>query len=460
MLLSHGAQELRSQVLDIVEYALSVADPYQAVKKLVRLDGQQLVVGNSVIDLSKAGNFYILGAGKATLRIAKAIEDILGNRIDDGLIVIKRGQPHNMRYVRVIEAAHPIPDKASLFAAKEVLTLANKARAGDIILTAITGGSSALLCYPAGNISFEEKQQVHELLLGCGADIVEINTVRKHLSRVKGGWLAQAALPAQLINLTVSDVVGDHLDCIAGPVVPDTSYLTDAIAVLKKRGLWERVAPSIREHLCKDPSVETPKKLDGKLVHSFVVVPSAAAAKAACIRAKELGFHPLLLTTYLTGESREAAVLIASIVREIVSTGTPIPVPCALIASGENTVTVEKGDGVGGPNQEFALSMAMNIDGLPQVVAACLDTDGTDGPTEFAGALVDGATASTIGDLGGDAFLALKTHNVTPLLEEVRDVIFTGATGTNISDLRVVLIGSSASHQQGYSPVQGRGGDG
>lgn len=446
VLLGHGNSELRNVALDIVEYALSVVDPYFAVKQLVHLKGKRLTVGNLVLDLSQVKNIYVLGAGKATLRIAEAIEDILGNRIDGGLIAIKRGQPHNLRYVRVIEAAHPIPDKASFQAAKEALALANRAQAGDVIFTATTGGSSALLCYPPDNISFEEKQQVHELLLGCGADIVEINAVRKHLSRVKGGLLAQAALPAQLINLTVSDVVGDHLDYIAGPVVPDTSYLTDAIAVLKKYDLWNRVAPSVREHLGKGPSVETPKKLDGKLVHSFVVVPSAAAAKAACIRAKELGFRSLLLTTYLEGESREAAVVVGSIVQEIVSTANPIPVPCALIASGENTVMVENKNGIGGPSQEFALSIATRIDGLSQVVAACLDTDGSDGPTEFAGALVDGLTASSIRDLGRDAFSALKTHTTTPLLEELGDLVYTGATGTNVSDLRVILIGRNAHH--------------
>jgi len=446
VLLGHGNSELRNVALDIVEYALSAVDPYFAVEQLVHLNSERLTVGNLVLDLSQVKNIYVLGAGKATLRIAEAIEDILGNRIDGGLIAIKRGQPHNLRYVRVIEAAHPIPDKASFQAAKEALTLANRAQAGDVIFTATTGGSSALLCYPPDNISFEEKRQVHELLLGCGADIVEINAVRKHLSRVKGGLLAQAAFPAQLINLTVSDVVGDHLDYIAGPVVPDTSYLTDAIAVLKQYDLWNRVAPSVREHLGKGPSVETPKKLDGKLVHSFVVVPSAAAAKAACARAEELGFRSLLLTTYLEGESREAAVVVASIVREIVSTANPIPVPCALIASGENTVMVENKNGVGGPSQEFALSIATRIDSLSQVVAACLDTDGTDGPTEFAGALVDGLTASSIRDLGRDAFSALKTHTATPLLEELGDLVYTGATGTNVSDLRVILIGRNAHH--------------
>jgi len=446
VLLGHGNTELRNVALDIVEYALSAVDPYFAVKQLVHLDGERLTVGSLLLDLSQAKNVYVLGAGKATLRIAEALEDILGDRIDDGLIAIKQGQPHNLRSVRVIEAAHPFPDKTSLQAAKEALSLANRAQAGDAIFTAITGGSSALLCHPPESISLEEKRQVHKLLLECGADIVEINAVRKHLSLIKGGRLAQAALPAQLINLTVSDVVGDHLDYIAGPVVPDTSYLIDAIAVLKKYDLWNRVAPSVREHLGKGPSVETPKKLDGKLVYSFVVVPSAAAAKAACARAEELGFRPLLLTTHLEGESREVAVVVASIVREIMSTANPIPAPCALIASGENTVTVENENGVGGPSQEFALSIATHIDGLSQVVAACLDTDGTDGPTEFAGALVDGLTASSIRDLGRDAFLALKTHTVTPLLEELGDLVYTGATGTNVSDLRVILIGRNARH--------------
>jgi len=441
-LADHGNLEQRNMALDIIEHALSVVDPYFAVKQLVRRDGEQLIVGDDlVLDLSQAKSVYVLGAGKATLRIAEALEEILGDRIDDGLVAIKRGQPHDLRYTKVIEAAHPFPDQTSLRAAKDALALANKAQAGDVILTAITGGSSALLCYPPEDISFEEKRQVHQLLLACGADIVEINAVRKHLSRIKGGLLAQAALPAQLINLTVSDVVGDHLDYIAGPVVPDTSSLNDAIAVLKKYDLWKRVAPSIREHLSKGSTVETPKRLDGKLVRSFVVVPSAAAAKAACARAEQLGFRPLLLTTQLEGESREVAVVVGSIVREIVATSNPISAPCALIASGENTVTVENKDGEGGPSQEFALSIATHIDGLSQVVAACLDTDGTDGPTEFAGALVDGFTASTIRDLGRDAFSALKTHAVTPLLEELGDLVYTGATGTNVSDLRVILIG-------------------
>jgi len=445
VLLAHGNTQLRNAACDIVEYALSAADPYSAVKRLVQFDGERLAIGKLTFKLSKIKNVYLLGAGKATVRIAEALEDLLGDRIDDGLIVVKRGQSHRLQHVRVVEAAHPVPDETSFQAAKEMLALAKRAQAGDLVFTAITGGSSALLCYPPETISFEEKRRVHQLLLGCGASILEINAVRKHLSRIKGGWLAKAILPAHLINLTVSDVIGDHLDYIAGPVVPDTSSVADAVAVLKRYELWDRVAPSVREYLSRGASVETPKKLDEKLVHSFVVISSAAAAKAAYTRARELGFCPLVLTTHLEGESREAAIFVSSIVREIVLSGMPIPAPCALIASGENTVTMGKENGVGGPNQEFALSFAIRIDGLSQVVAACVDTDGTDGPTDFAGALVDGFTASSIRDLGRDASLALKTHDATPLLKEVGDLIYTGPTGTNVSDLKVVLIGDSTS---------------
>jgi glycerate-2-kinase len=439
VLLGHGNPELRNVALDIVEYALSAVDPYFAVKQLVHLDGKRLTVGNLVLDLSQVNNVYVLGAGKATLRIAEAIEDILGDRIEGGLIVVKRGQPHNLRSVRVIEAAHPFPDKTSLQAAKETLALANRAQAGDVIFTAITGGSSALLCYPPDNISFEEKRQVHELLLGCGANIVEINAVRKHLSRVKGGLLAQAALPAQLINLTVSDVVGDHLDYIAGPVVPDTSYLSDA--VLKKYDLWNRVAPSVREHLGKGPSVETPKKLDGKLVHSFVVVLSAAASNAACVRAQELDLAPLLLTSFMTGESQDAAVFLGAIVREIMETGRPIPPPCTLVISGENTVAVPKGSGSGGPSQELALALAEQLEGLPEIAAACIGTDGTDGPTDFAGGLVNGETSSEARKQRLNISQALRTHDSTTLLRELGDIIYTGPTGTNVAQLIIIVVG-------------------
>jgi len=439
-LLDHGCRGLRSAALDIVEHALTAADPYHAVRELVHLDGDHLTVGDLSYDLSKRGAVYVLGAGKATLRIAEALEEILGSRITDGLVAIKRGQPHSLRYMRVIEAGHPIPDENSLKAGQEMMDLASQMQAGNIVFTAVTGGSSSLLCYPAEGMTLEDKRQVHKLLLTCGAGIVEINAVRKHLSRVKGGLLAQAVLPAELINLTVSDVIEDPLDYICCPVVPDTSSVSDAIDVLKKHELWDRVAPSVRSHLGKGAGAETPKELDPRLVHSFVLVPLSAASAAASARAKELNYSTFLLTTTLTGESREVGACLAAIVREIAKRGRPFAAPCALIANGENTVVVPEGSGTGGPSQELAASLALHIEGLANVVAVCLDTDGTDGPTEFAGAMVDSETAARARALGYDLFRSLRSHNVTPLLQDVRDIVCTGATGTNVADLVLLLV--------------------
>jgi glycerate-2-kinase len=439
-LLNHGCQELRRTALDIAECSLAAADPYRPVRELVHLDGDHLTVGDLSYDLSQHGSIYVFGAGKATLRVAQALEDTLGSRIEQGVVAIKRGQHHKLRLIRVIEASHPYPDESSNLAARAVMGLAQRARAGDIVFTAITGGSSALLCYPAEGITLEEKRQVHELLLKCGADILEINAVRKHLSQVKGGLLARAALPATLINLTVSDVVGDPLDYIAGPVVADTSYVTDALHVLEKYDLWERVPVSVRQHLGRGAQAETPKELDERLVQTFVVVPSSAAANAASVRAEALGFPTLLLTTYLTGESREVGACLAAIVREILESGRPVAPPCAVVASGENTVTVPDGAGRGGPSQEMALSMAVHLQGLPQIAIVCLDTDGTDGPTEFAGALVDGYTIGRAVELGHDVPAILRAHNVTPLLQDVGDLVHTGATGTNVADVIIMVI--------------------
>jgi glycerate-2-kinase len=306
----------------------------------------------------------------------------------------------------------------------------------------MTGGSSALLCYPAEGITLQEKRRVHELLVTCGANIVEINAVRKHLSKVKGGLLAVAGSQAELINLTVSDVIGDPLDYICGPVVPDTSYVADAIDVLTKYELWDQVDPSVRAHLSSGLQAETPKSFDKVKAHTFVVVPTLVSSAAVSKRALELDFSPLVLTTYLTGESREVGKCLAAIAQEIVHRERPIATPCAVIATGENTVTVPDGNGTGGPSQELAVSVARQIDGLPQVVAICIDTDGTDGPTGFAGAMVDGETASSARALGHDLSRALRAHDVTPLLQELQDILFTGATGTNVADLVVILVGS------------------
>ncbi len=447
-LVDHGARELRSSVIDIVEHALEAADPYHAVKDLVHLKGDELAVGHLRYDLSRMGNVYVLGGGKATFRIAQALEEILGSRITAGVIATNCPPPRQLNHVRVLVASHPIPDRRSFEAAREVMACAQAAQAGDLVFSTITGGSSALLCLPAEGISLAEKREVHKLLLNCGADIRAINAVRKHLSRIKGGLLAQAMLPAEIISLTVSDVTGDPLDYITGPTVADTSYVSDAIGVLKGYGLWEKVAASVRAHLSTGTQAETPKALDERLAHTFVLVPSATACNAASAKAQALGFRPLVLTTSLEGESRNAGVVLGSIAREVVKTGRPLAPPCALIASGEVTVTVLDAQGAGGPSQELALGAAMALDELSEVVLASIDTDGFDGPTPFAGALVDTSTLSRAGQHGHDLFRSLKDHNVTPLLQDLRDALLTGPTGTNIADLVVMLVGQDQAWEE------------
>jgi glycerate 2-kinase len=439
-LLNHGAHELRRLALDIVEHALAAADPYHAVKEIVHLEGELLHVGDLRYDLSQLGRIYVLGAGKATFRIAKALEEILGQRIEGGVIAVNRRPSNHLKHIRVLEAGHPIPDQRSHQAALELMKCAHLAKAGDLVFAAITGGSSALLCHPADGISLEEKRNVHELLLASGADILAVNAVRKHLSRIKGGLLAQAILPAELINLTVSDVVGDPLDYITGPTVADTCHVQDAIEVLADYNLWDKVAPCVREHLSKGSLAETPKALDEHLVHTFLLIPSASACNAATARAEDLGFTPLVLTTSLEGESRDAGMFLGAIAREIVDTGRPIEPPCAVIASGEATVTLLDAEGSGGPSQELAVGASLKLKGMPQVVLASTDTDGFDGPTAYAGALVDGSTCVRAEELGYNPFRQLRSHDTTPMLEKVGDILRTGPTGTNIADLIVMLV--------------------
>jgi glycerate-2-kinase len=439
-LVDHGARELRDVAVEILEHALAAADPYNAVKELVHLEGERLSVGNLHYNLSQVGRVYVLGGGKATFRVAQALDEILGARISGGVVATNRPPPQQLQHIQVLVASHPIPDHSSYGSACEVMACAQAAQAGDLVFAAITGGSSALLCYPAEGVSLEEKRQVHQLLLNSGADILAINAVRKHLSRIKGGLLTQAILPAEVINLTVSDVVGDPFDYITGPTVADTSCVADAVEVLKAYGLWERVAPSVRSHLSQGQDAETPKAFDPDLVHTFLLVPSAAACNAASSKAQALGFEPLVLTTSLEGESQEAGIVLGSIAREILRTGRPLPPPCAVVASGEVTVTVLDAQGAGGPSQELALGAAMAIEGLPGAVVASIDTDGFDGPTEFAGALADGSTVARARQLQHDLFRELRVHNVTPLLKDLKDGLLTGPTGTNIADLVVMLV--------------------
>lgn len=443
-LLSHGNKKLRQMALEIIEYALEQADPYKAVQKLVRLEGSRLTIDNLCLNLRENQRIFLIGAGKATYPIARALEDILGDWIADGVIICKHGQEGRMKHSRLYLAGHPIPDRSGFEAAAEALALAQMTRPGDIVFGCITGGSSALMPYPVEGVSLDEKRTVNQLLLTCGANIYEINAVRKHLSRIKGGRLALAMSPkACLINLTVSDVTGDELDYITDPTVPDTSWFEDARSMLTKYSLWEKVPISVGEYL-KNAShaQETPKEADlaGRKRYDFILVKGDEACNASARKAAEMGLNVMVLSTQFEGESRELGRNFAAIAKEILLKKRPLDVPCLIIGGGETTVTVGEQAGLGGPNQEFALAAAIEIQGMRNVVIAGIDSDGTDGPTNLAGGIVDGQTATVASDNGLDLFTSLMQHDVTPAMISLGDGIETGNTGTNVNDLKLMII--------------------
>ncbi|MHC3130402.1 MAG: DUF4147 domain-containing protein, partial [Candidatus Bathyarchaeota archaeon] len=378
-LTSHGYKKGRKAAIDIIEHALRASDPYTATKNLLNLQGEILTIGSLHFDLAQRGNIYVLGAGKATLPIAKALEEILGGKITEGLLIVKKGQDGTLNKIKIRRASHPIPGKDGLDAAKDIKRIAQKAQKNDIVFCAITGGSSALMPLPVSQISLEEKGRINELLLTSGATIREINALRKHLSDIKGGKLALSIFPAEIINLTVSDVTEDPLDYITGPTVPDSSTFIDAISVLKKYNLWDKFPKTAINYLQKaTPELETPKDFGEfeSLVHSFILIKSATVCEAAAKKAEKLGFAPLTITTMLEGESRDVGIVFAGIAKEIKRFGRPLPPPCVIIAGGETTVKIDGKRGKGGPNQEFALSAALQLETCDRVIVAAVDTDG------------------------------------------------------------------------------------
>jgi glycerate-2-kinase len=441
-LLAHGRAELRSLAFEIVDHALARADPYKAVRAMLHLRGDVLEVGDLRFDLEPQGRVLFLGAGKATFPIARALEDVLGERIVDGVTICKYGQEGTLSRSRLFHAAHPVPDEAGLRAAHEALALARRTRPGDLVFAGFTGGSSALMPYPVEGVTLDEKKQVTQLLLTCGANIIEINAVRKHLSRVKGGWLARSVHPeAHLVNLTVSDVIGDPLDYITCPTVPDTSTFEDARRTLSKYDLWERVPASVAQHLRTGcPPLETPKDLSDHRIDSFIVVPGTAACDGAAEKARELELETMVLSTMLEGESREVGNTFAAIAKEILLHDRPIRAPCFVVGGGETTVRIDREAGRGGPNQEFAVGAALGIDHVGPVVVIGMDSDGTDGPTDLAGGVVDDMTVARACDAGVDMFAALKRHDASAALQRLGDAIVTGATGTNVNDLKLMLV--------------------
>ncbi len=448
-LLSHGFVKGRENALAIAEHALHQVDPLAAVKRYVTLDGNMLQVNEDVFDLNKTDKIYAIGAGKATYPLAAALEEILGDRITDGFIAIKKGQkyPFYERFgalskIRVAETAHPVPDETSLAAGEEIWRLTEKVSPRDMVFCLMSGGVSAQSVYPVEGISLQDKVTINDLLVHSGADVTEIMTVRRHLSRIKGGRLAPRMLPATVISLTVSDEKTDSMEWNTDWTSPDSTTLTDAVIVLKKYGLWNRVSEQVRNYL-STPSLqkETPKSFSNQPLHYCMVVKTRELWQGAAKKSKELGLTPVLLTTLLNGESREVGRTIASIASEITLSGNPIRPPCALIATGETAVRIHAdAAGRGGANQELAAGACLDLDEKDPVAICALDTDGTDGPTSLAGAVTDGSTKIRAAEIGLDLYQILMTHDIATILEATGDAVVTGPTGTNVNDLVVCVV--------------------
>ncbi len=437
---------LRSDLWQIAQTALKAVAPETCLRRAIRREGKHLRVGEQTFDLSQVRRIIVVGMGKASSRMAASLEGILEEKISRGLVVTADGYKVPTRRVEVVEASHPVPDARGLTAAKRIVTILDEADADDLVIVLISGGGSALLTLPASGIELSAITATNELLLRSGAKIQEVNTVRKHLSQVKGGQLAQRAFPARVLSLILSDVPGDPLDSIAsGPTVPNPTTYADAARILQRYRLWEEVPDSVRNRIeagAHGMVPETPKPGDPtfRSVQNMVIGSGSVAAEAARAEGERLGYHTLLLTTTLEGEAREVGRVLAAIAREEALHARPLPLPALFVAGGETTVTM-RGGGTGGRNQELALSAAIGIEGLSGVAVASIGTDGRDGPTDAAGGIVDGETVERMRDRGIVPEEYLAQNDSYHALAKAGDLLITGPTGTNVADLCLVAVG-------------------
>jgi glycerate 2-kinase len=444
-------EQLRSHAQDIFRASLEAVDPYEAVRRFVRLEGKRLYVGQEArtrkeMELDSFDRVLVVGGGKATAPMAAALEDILGSRIWEGTINVKYGFTKALSRTKIVEAGHPLPDENGVEGTRKILRLLTEAGERDLVFSLISGGGSALLPQPAGAITLEEKQAMTRSLLECGASIDEINALRKHISSSKGGQMARAAYPATTINLMLSDVVGDRMDVIAsGPFVPDPSTFETVREILDKYGLHD-TPPGLEAYLRAGVAgevPETPKQGDEAFdrVFNYIVGSNILALQAAKTRAESLGYETLILSSMVEGETREVARVHSAIAREILKTGHPLSPPACVISGGETTVTIQ-GSGVGGRNQEFCLAAAMDLEDVPdRVVILSGGTDGNDGPTEAAGGIVDPSTLKRAREAEMRAQDFLKDNNSYAFLKKTGDLLVTGPTNTNVMDVRLVLVG-------------------
>jgi glycerate-2-kinase len=438
-------KELRDSARLIWEAALNAANPATCIRKFVSLKGDVLSIGETKIPIR--GRVIVIGTGKASARMAQVVEEILGSSISAGIVSTKYGHALPLERIRLVEAGHPLPDAAGMRAVQETREIIAGLTKDDIVLCLISGGGSALWPSPAEGITLEEKQAVTQVLLRAGATILELNAVRKHLSDMKGGQVARWAAPAHVISLIISDVIGDPIDFIAsGPTAPDTTSFSDALAIIEKYRV--EVPDSVRKRFedgARGRIKDTPKPGDPVFEHveNCIIANNRLLVEAAVTKARQLRFNTLILGTEFEGEAKDAGGVFGAITREVEISSNPISSPACILAAGETTVTV-RGDGSGGRNQEMALSWAIAMASRAPASRACfasVASDGTDGPTDAAGGIVDPTSCARGMELGLVPAEYLQRNDSYHFLKATGDLIITGPTYTNLMDLQILLVG-------------------
>lgn len=439
-------RKMRDDALTVMEAAINAVAPKNAVMEKLQLIDGNVVVDGFMKPLDDVRRVLIVGGGKAGGPMAEAIEEILGDSVEEGVVNILGGTEARYRVnrVKLNRASHPVPNDEGAKGVRDMMKLTSNLSPDDLVLALISGGGSALMPLPADGVSLEDVQDVTRKLLSAGVTINELNAVRKHLSAFKGGQLAANCYPSTVVCLILSDVVGDPLDTIAsGPTAPDSSTYETAHEVLDSYGIWGSVSPAVKRRIelgLEGKVAETPKPGDPvfEKVHNVVIANNMKAARTAADKAEKLGYNTRVLSTFVEGEARHVGTVYAGLARSLSMNDLPVPKPGALLLGGETTVTVT-GQGVGGRNQEVALSALMKIAGQSCVVLA-LGTDGIDGPTDAAGAIVDGASLSRAQLRGLDPAKHLRENDSYSFFEALGDAVFTGPTGTNVNDLTLILV--------------------
>jgi glycerate 2-kinase len=435
----------RQNAMEIFQAGLAAVAPGAAIKKYVQRQDDILLVDGREYDLSQYRQLFVIGAGKAGSSMAAAIEEILGDRITQGVITVKYGHLEELSTVKIHEAGHPVPDENGFKATKVIYDLAATADEDTLVICLISGGGSALMPLPVADVTLEDKQATTKVLLSCGATIHEINAIRKHLSAIKGGGLARVVYPATIITLILSDVVGDDLDSIAsGPCVPDSMTFADCQSIFADYSIESELPERVRNYIGRGAAGEVPEtpKLGDEIfrkTQNVIVGNNFNALIKAKEKSEELGYNTLLLSSRIEGETREVAFNHMAIAAEIELNEFPTPKPACILTGGETTVKL-KGNGKGGRNQEFVLAAALKMEGLRHAVVLSAGTDGTDGPTDAAGALADVTTMDRARSNGLDPVEYLDNNDSYTFFDGLDDLYKTGPTNTNVMDIRIILV--------------------